>query len=111
MGGRAGDGLRAAVGRLAWTGDAQVEYLHGIGVGGLADELALEFDALFPTSRSCPDFQGPAGEVLAELDRTLERMSGEANARLWTDQALRSAPEWHQVRALATEALSLLPDA
>jgi hypothetical protein len=38
-------------------------------------------------------------------------MSGEANAYLWTDQALKSATEWHEVRALATLALALLPEA
>jgi len=111
MDGQAGNELRAAVVRLAWTSDAQIEYLHGIGVGGLADELALEFDDLFAVHRTCPDSLGPAGCVLADLDRTLERMSGEVNAHLWTDQALRSASEWHEVRALAALALTLLPHA
>jgi hypothetical protein len=111
MGGQAGKGLRAAVVRLAWAGDAQIEYLHDIGVGGLADELALEFDDRFAVHRACPDSLGPAGGVLADLDRALERMSGEANAHLWTDQALSSASEWHEVRALATLALTVLPDA
>jgi hypothetical protein len=61
MGGQAGEQLRAAVVRLTWAGDAQIGYLHGIGVGGLADELALEFDDLFAVHRACPDSLGPAG--------------------------------------------------
>ena len=101
MGGQTGEQLRAAVVRLAWAADAQIEYLHGIGVGGLADELALEFDDAFAVHRACPGSLGPAGPVLADLDRALDRMSGEANARLWTGQALQSATEWREVRALA----------
>lgn len=109
MGALAGEGLRATVVRLAWAADAQIAYLHGIGVGGLADELALEFDDMFAVHRARPDSLGPVGYVLAYLDRALEEMSGEANADLWTDEALRSASEWHEVRALAALALTVLP--
>jgi hypothetical protein len=97
--------LRAAVTRLASPADAQIAYLHGIGVGGLADELALEFEDLLATHRTT---LGPAGQVLTELDQVLERMSGEANAHLWTDLALQSAPEWREVRDLAAQALTAL---
>jgi hypothetical protein len=71
----------------------------------------LEFDDLFAVHRACPDSLGPAGPALADLDRALDRMSGEANAHSWTDQALKPATEWHEVRALATLALALLPEA
>jgi hypothetical protein len=104
-----GNGLRATVVRLAWAADAQIAYLRGIGVGGSADELALEFDDMFAAHRACPDSLGPVGYVLADLDRALVRMSGDANVDLWTDEALRSAAEWHEVRALAAVALAALP--
>lgn len=89
----------------------QIEYLHHLGVHGLSDEMALEFDDLFAIHRGRPSALGPAGGVLVDLDRALERMSGEANAHLWTDQALRSAPEWREVRVLAARALTVLPEA
>lgn len=76
----------------------------------MSDEPALEFDDLFAVHRTRPDSPGPAGGVLVGLDRALERMSGAANAHLWTDQALRSAPEWREVRALAAHALTVLAE-
>ncbi|MFG2000454.1 hypothetical protein ACGFNU_15030 [Spirillospora sp. NPDC048911] len=111
MDARASKALRAAVVRLASAADEQIEYLHHLGLNGLSDELALDFDDLFAVHRTNPDSLGPAGGVLVDLDHTLERMSGEANAHLWTHQALRSAPEWREVRALAAYALTVLPEA
>lgn len=45
--------------------------------------------------------------ALAAIDQQLDLMSGQVNARLWTDEALRSAPEWDTVRGLARTALAL----
>jgi hypothetical protein len=44
-------------------------------------------------------------EALTRLDQHLDRMSGAANARLWTEQAMRSGAA---VRALAQDALAAL---
>src|SRR5688572_17600723 len=44
---------------------------------------------------------------LAELDALTDRMSGEQNAYLWTEDALRSRPEWDEVRRMARKALEL----
>jgi len=44
---------------------------------------------------------------LAALDARLGEMSGEHNAKLWTDDALRSRPEWEEVRRDAREILGL----
>jgi len=44
---------------------------------------------------------------IAALDARLEQMSGEHNAELWTDDALRSRPEWENVRRDAREILEL----
>ena len=109
MDARAGEELRAAVLRLASAADTQIEYLHGLGMHDLCDELALEFDDLFFVHRASPDSLGGADGALSDLDRALKRMSGEANAHLWTEQALRSAPQWREVRALAARALAALP--
>jgi hypothetical protein len=41
-------------------------------------------------------------------DRHLEEMSGEANAHLWTPEALRTSPEWIEVRRLAARLLDVV---
>ncbi|MFV8751701.1 hypothetical protein ACNOYE_14245 [Nannocystaceae bacterium ST9] len=44
--------------------------------------------------------------AIESLDAQLESMSGPDNARLWTVDALTSAPEWAKVRVLAAAVLS-----
>ena len=44
---------------------------------------------------------------LISLDTRLNRMSGEDNADLWTEDALRSRPEWEEVRSEALDLLDL----
>ncbi|WP_410669524.1 hypothetical protein [Amycolatopsis sp. cmx-4-68] len=101
--------FREALTRLTWPAERQQAWLREIGVPGLADELALEFDDFYePLGRSLG--HGDATPVLAELDALLTRMSGEVNAHLWRPDALTSEPDWQRVRELATAALGLLPD-
>lgn len=38
---------------------------------------------------------------LVSLDRRLDEMSGEENAELWNDDALRNHPDWEEVRRQA----------
>lgn len=44
-------------------------------------------------------------EAIESLDEQLEAMGGPENARLWTVEALATAPEWARVRELATAVL------
>ena len=44
---------------------------------------------------------------LLALDAHTSSMSGEHNAELWTDDALRSRPEWEEVRRQARKILEL----
>ncbi|MEQ0560469.1 hypothetical protein ABJI51_15380 [Amycolatopsis sp. NEAU-NG30] len=97
--------FRAALVRLTWPAERQQAWLREIGVPGAADELALEFDDFRESVE-----HGAAAPVLAELDRLLTRMSGAANAHLWTAEALTTEPDWQRVRDLAGTALGLLPD-
>ena len=89
--------------RPSWTG-AVPRFGHENGLG-LADELATEFDDFYEDLGS---WHGDAAPILAELDRLLERMSGEAGR--WTPEALATEPDWQRVRELATAALAVLPE-
>jgi hypothetical protein len=89
--------------------DQQIEWLDSMGLP--VDELALEFDdgrlliGQFKELRWVP----PDLEVVARpLDSLLAEMSGEHNAALWTEDGLRLAPEWAQVRGLARDVLFTL---
>jgi hypothetical protein len=75
-----------------------------------ADELALDFDDALRLVMDCPQIRLEAEQehALERLDDTLERMSGEANASLWTARALREREEWAHVRRLARAALAAL---
>jgi hypothetical protein len=72
-----------------------------------ADELALDFDHFQLCVRD--NYGGDLSErqrrLLDRLDQELEEMSGAQNASLWTEEALRKAPEWEHIRVLAKEAL------
>jgi len=68
-----------------------------------ADELALDFDNFCRAEGVV--LQGEVNGLVEELDHLLARMSGTANAELWTDEALRLRPEWEQVRSMARQIL------
>ena len=82
VGGQAGEQLRAAVVRLTWASETQIEYLQGIGVGDWPTSWRWSSTTCSRSTRARPDSLGPAGHALADLDRALDRMSGEANACL-----------------------------
>jgi hypothetical protein len=73
----------------------------------VADELALEFDEYL---RALEDElpQLTAAEQIRALDSRLSAMSGPDHAALWTDDALRDAPEWVEVRAAAQAVLQAM---
>ena len=116
------DDVRAELTRvltvLAQPWDAQVAYLHaldvvpaGANVWATVDELALDLDAIAPAAYGWEaegDFTAEELEGVRALDRALAAMSGQQHADLWTEQALRVAPEWANVRELARHALAAL---
>jgi hypothetical protein len=114
--------LRKAIARLAAPADEQHAYLEGI-LGHLTangdatgygnDELALEFDDIYPAANHMRDW----GEITQEeidaanpLDELLEQLSGAQNADFWRRQALWDDPRWQQVRECAALVLSHYPD-
>ncbi|TDB80673.1 hypothetical protein [Micromonospora sp. KC721] len=104
--------LTRVVARLALAADDQREYLRRIGTGGLADELALQLEAVVVLLEPLEEagLVDPAQAALARrIDEMLDLMSGAQKAHLWEPEALSMAPEWVEVRALAKEFL-FLPD-
>src|SRR3954469_23622245 len=72
-----------------------------------ADELALDFDHALTLVRQDGGAALSAGQhaAVGAVDDLLGAMSGAANARLWTERALREGAEWARVRAAAAAAL------
>jgi len=67
------------------------------------DEIALDLNDVLPAvvGNFGDGLTSAQLNALAELDQQLSEMSGEDNARLWTETAVREFPEWEQVRQLA----------
>jgi len=95
--------LVEALKNLAGDADVQERYLRQVGSWPSLDELALELDDVARASEAWTS--PPQRDALRALDRKLDEMSGEQNARLWEQQALHG-PEWAEVRKLAREALA-----
>ncbi|TDB77558.1 hypothetical protein [Micromonospora sp. KC723] len=105
-------GLTRVVARLALAPDDQREYLRRAGVGGSVDELALQLEAVVALLEPLEEAElvDPAqAELARRIDQMLDLMSGADKAYLWEPEALSTAPEWVEVRALAKEFL-FLPD-
>jgi hypothetical protein len=102
--------LVASLKRLAADAATQASYLAGIGTGGRADELALEFDDAYQPVRARQGelgFSPTTSEGLGRLDALLAEMSGPQNADLWTLNALQNSVRWSNVRQVAE---AILPD-
>lgn len=71
------------------------------------DELALDFDnwATCVLSNDRGELTQEQRSCLAEIDSRLGAMSGEQNARYWTEEALRQGTEWEAIRNLSKMAL------
>jgi hypothetical protein len=105
------DEVMGSLERLAAPAPAQLDHLAALGSADLADELALELDSVLEAFLAL----GPEGGVSSEagarlkaLDDKFDQISGEANAHLWEPDAVRDAPEWREVRELASRALRAL---
>lgn len=72
-----------------------------------ADELALEFDhwreVVFHNCRN--ELSVEQISAITELNERLDRLTTNGEQH-WTDEAVRSSPEWHDVRILATAVLN-----
>lgn len=102
--------LRAVLTRLAADSTEQKAYLRKLGVKARLDELALEFDDIFPVVDQVHEnaFISPDQlEALRLVDESLREMSGAHQKRLWEVDSLDSK-EWEEVRGRAREALRLL---
>ena len=76
------------------------EYVH------VPDEIALTFDdtyALIDSLKQDGLITATQNEKLRQIDTLLEKMSQDENA--WTCEALRTLPQWEDVRRLARETL------
>jgi hypothetical protein len=72
----------------------------------VADELALDFEQHYLIVQdTLADLGEDVVARVADLDRALDGMSGPAHLDLWTDDALREAPEWEAIRELARQVL------
>lgn len=98
--------LEGCLYHLADPADRQDAYLRGIGVGGLADELALEFEDVFrqlePLLRERPEAQ----RLVQALQR-LEHLLDDPTLQ-WSIQDLRESEQWREIRIVAAGALQAL---
>lgn len=104
---------------LAQPADEQISHLRSLDVipsnpagaeaWATVDDLALDFDAIAPAAygrEADGDFTAAELDAVRAVDLALSAMSGARNADLWTERALRDAPEWANVRVLARRALA-----
>jgi hypothetical protein len=103
--------LRDALTLLASPPGFQVDRLKALGIPEGIDELALEYDDIAAAADSM--FEG--GEITTQQRDCVKKLSvflsefgGQDNAHLWTPGALYSAPQWEQVRRMATDCLTRL---
>jgi hypothetical protein len=99
------DALRSALQALAAPAGVQLARFPDFTMK--ADELALDFaDALALVRHNRAREIGPdQAAALEAVDGHLDRTSSPASAHLWTEGAVRAAPEWAEVRRLAGAAL------
>ena len=98
-----------AVLNLALPASEQLAILEASGDSRAVDELALDYDDtcwIITEAESQNVLTQDELSALRSLDRQLDEMSGEANARNWTVEALRFSDCWKEVRELATLALT-----
>lgn len=98
--------LRIALQQAALPAERQIARLRGFDV---AFEVADDFDNWCRWALASADIRLTEEQRsrLSALNRRLEQMSGEHNAELWTEDALRSRREWEEVRREAREILEL----
>jgi len=98
-------GVLRAVARLALPAADQQAYLPGIGVGDLADELALDLQDAAGLGAQLGLTQTELDLVTA-MDKIFEQMPSD-DEQLWRAPGLSGDPRWEEVRRLAREFLFL----
>jgi hypothetical protein len=96
---------------LSASAEEQLQTLADMGIPEVVDELVLNFDddvIVVDSMVKEGELDFEAKTAAAALNRHLEEMSGEANAHLWTPEALRTSPEWIEVRRLAARLLDVV---
>jgi len=96
---------------LASDPGSQLKYLEETGAPKCVDELALDYDDIAIVAADMvrqDEITREASEYIKRLLEYFKSFSGEANAPLWTPEALYSAEEWKRVRSIAKEILTLL---
>lgn len=102
------DRLLITLRALAASPDEQLERFPDL--VAKPDELALDFDDAYRLLQQCQQLELSAAQrdAVAAVDRLLGQLSGPEHGMLWTEAALRRAPEWEQVRGAARAALRVL---
>ncbi|MEV5504704.1 hypothetical protein AB0M50_55800 [Nonomuraea fuscirosea] len=99
--------LGTSLRHLAQSAGEQLEWIGPASI----DDLALDFDAVYPAAWPCRD----AGWISEELDSTLgcidQKLASltDDGPSAWTQEALRSNSHWEEIRGLASHALALMP--
>jgi hypothetical protein len=100
--------LRRSVRLAALPADEQIaSFPNG---AAIEEEIAIDFDSYCQWALEgyqAPDLSHEQRTSLLALNTRLERMSGEQNADLWTNDALRTRVEWEQVRKDARKILDV----
>lgn len=102
--GNAGELLRFEWSVRALAQEASVQFTLFPSFVCVADELALEFDECLrrlSTADGVVEFDPEQVKLVEDLDQRLAAMSGPEHEELWTDEALKTAPEWNEIRAAA----------
>ena len=90
---------------LSLPAHEQLAVLSELGCPGVIDELALQFhdqaviaDQLLEQG----EIEPKQLSIVKEIDTKLTNMSGQHNATVWTEDALKHSPFWLEIRQLAT---------
>jgi hypothetical protein len=100
--------LRKSVQLAALPAEEQIaSFPKGVAI---EDEIAIDFDSYCQWALEgyqAPDLSSEQRSSLLALNTRLDQMSGQKNADLWTDDALRTRAEWEQVRNDARKILAV----
>lgn len=89
---------------LAKCGEDQLAHLRELGILGLVDELALEFDDIAAAADDMlrrRELTQAQYDAVTALGRQLQEMTNVADVSLWSEVGLMQRVEWEEVRVLA----------
>jgi len=95
---------------LASSPDDQLLFLKRVGIPGCIDDLALEFSDRVVVAKQKYE-EGEINErqynLMIEIDKKLDAISGKENAYFWEEDGLRNSKEWEEIRKLSKDCLIL----